>query len=72
MQAERDCTMVAAPGSATNSRTQDFDAPVFGDLDDDGDDDAASWLVQQPGGSGTYATVFVTIAGHQVVAPTEG
>jgi hypothetical protein len=51
----------AAPGSATKARTQVFDAPVFGDLDADGDDDANLWLVQQPGGSGTFYYVAAAI-----------
>ena len=50
-----------APGSATMAKTQVFDAPVFGDLDADGDDDATLWIVQQPGGSGTFYSVAVAI-----------
>jgi hypothetical protein len=55
--------MPAAPGAATMVRTQAFDSPVFGDLDGDGDDDAALWLVQDPGGSGTFH--YVAAAFHE-------
>jgi len=44
----------AAPGSAAKIKTCAFGSPVYGDLDDDGDEDAALLLVQNPGGSGTF------------------
>lgn len=43
-----------APGSAMKERTYVWGMPVYGDLDGDGDDDAAVLLVQDPGGSGTF------------------
>ena len=51
----------AAPGSAMRVRTQVFGGPVFGDLDGDADDDAALWLVQDPGGSGSFYYVAAAI-----------
>lgn len=44
----------AAPGSATLIRTLVFGEPVSGDIDGDGDEDAALLLVHDPGGSGTF------------------
>jgi hypothetical protein len=44
----------AAPGSATKIKTSVFGQPVFGDLNEDGNEDAALFLVHQPGGSGTF------------------
>ncbi len=46
--------VAAAPGSATTIKTSVFGQPVFGDLDGDGDEDAALFLVHKPGGSGTF------------------
>jgi hypothetical protein len=40
----------SGPGSATKIRTSVFGRPAYGDLDGDGDDDAALVLVQEPGG----------------------
>lgn len=44
----------AAPGSASKLVTKVFGEPVYGDLDGDGDDDAAVFLAQDGGGSGTF------------------
>lgn len=44
----------AAPGSATTVRTQVFGEPVTGDLNNDGQPDAAFLLIQEPGGTGTF------------------
>ena len=44
----------AAPGAATTIRTQVLGAPTYGDIDGDGDTDAVLFLVQDPGGSGTF------------------
>lgn len=54
-----------APGSASSTRTSVFGTPVFGDLDGDGNEDAALLLVQETGGSGTfyYAAAALGIAG---------
>ncbi|UCG10991.1 MAG: Gmad2 immunoglobulin-like domain-containing protein [Deltaproteobacteria bacterium] len=51
--------MEAAPSSATKIMASVFGEPVFGDLDDDGDEDAALLLVYDPGGSGTFYYVAV-------------
>jgi hypothetical protein len=52
----------AAPGSAAKITTAVFGKPVYGDLDGDGRDDAALFLVQNPGGSGTFYYVAAAIA----------
>ena len=43
-----------APGSAIQNRVSLFGNPVYGDLDGDGDTDAAVMLLNAPGGSGTF------------------
>ncbi len=48
-----------APGSATKSRTSVAKDVVEGDIDGDGDTDAALVLVHDPGGSGTFYYVAV-------------
>ena len=50
-----------APGSAMRTRTLAFGKPVYGDLDGDGDEDAAVILVQDPGGSGTFYYIGVAL-----------
>lgn len=67
----------AAPGSATKVRTAVWKQPVFGDLDGDGDEDAALLLIHDPGGSGTfyykeYRPVFMVLAGKRVEPPALG
>lgn len=54
------------PGSATKNRVTVFGNPTFGDIDGDGDDDAALILVNDPGGSGTfyYAAIAVNVDGE--------
>lgn len=51
----------AAPGSAAKITTSVFGKPAFGDLDGDGDEDAALILAQQPGGSGTFYYVAAAV-----------
>ena len=51
----------AAPGSATKIKTSVFGQPVFGDLNEDGNEDAALLLVHQPGGSGTFYYVAAAL-----------
>lgn len=51
----------SAPGSVARIRTSIFGSPVFGDLDGDGDDDAALLLVREPGGSGTFYYVAAAL-----------
>jgi len=43
-----------APDSATRERTVLLGSPVYGDLDGDGDEDAAVLLARELGGSGTF------------------
>jgi hypothetical protein len=60
---------LAAPGSPTAIRTQVLGAPTYGDIDGDGDGDgdgdtdAVLFLVQDPGGSGTF---YHVAAAHKV------
>jgi hypothetical protein len=49
------------PNSSSKEVVQLFGKPVFGDLDKDGDEDFAMWLVQQTGGSGTFFYVVEAI-----------
>ncbi len=51
----------AAPGSAMKMVTSAFGQPVFGDLNDDGNEDAALLLVHRPGGSGTFYYVSAAL-----------
>jgi hypothetical protein len=51
----------AAPGSAVKIRTMVFGRPAYGDLDGDGDLDAALVLVHSTGGSGTFYYAAVSI-----------
>ena len=51
----------AAPGSAMKSRTAVWGQPVYGDMNDDGDTDAAVLLTHDPGGSGTFYYVAAAI-----------
>lgn len=45
---------VATPESSFAMTLRVFGEPVYGDLDKDGDEDAALWLQHEPGGSGTF------------------
>lgn len=45
---------VATPESSFAMTLRVFGEPVYGDLDKDGDEDAAVWLQFEPGGSGTF------------------
>ncbi len=45
---------VAIPGSAAKVKTFVFGSPIFGDLDGDGVQDAALFITQNTGGSGTF------------------
>jgi len=51
----------AAPGSATKIKTSVFGQPVFGDLNEDGNKDAALFLMHKPGGSGTFYYVAAAL-----------
>jgi len=55
------CETEAAPGSASRIATVVFGEPVAGDLDGDGDEDAALFLMHSSGGSGTFYYVAVSI-----------
>lgn len=51
----------AAPGSAERVETSLFGMPAWGDLDSDGDDDAAVILVHRTGGSGSFYYVAAAL-----------
>ena len=51
----------AAPDSATKIRISLHSGPVFGDLDEDGDEDAVMFLVFDPGGSGTFYYIVAAV-----------
>lgn len=51
----------AAPGSAETIDTAMFGVPTYGDLDGDGKQDAAFWLVQTSGGTGTFYYLAVAM-----------
>ncbi|OHA85620.1 MAG: hypothetical protein A2408_01030 [Candidatus Yonathbacteria bacterium RIFOXYC1_FULL_52_10] len=50
-----------APGSASKDTVRVFGEPVVGDLDADGDTDAAIFLVKNSGGSGTFYYVALAM-----------
>ena len=51
----------AAPDSASKIKASIILDPVYGDIDKDGDKDAAMFLVFEPGGSGTFYYVAVAL-----------
>src|SRR3989344_9637984 len=51
----------SAPGSVSKILTSIFGETSYGDLNDDGKDDAAMILVHQTGGSGTFYYAVVAI-----------
>lgn len=53
--------MEAAPGTAMNVVTTLLEEAVSGDLNGDGVEDAAVWLLQQPGGTGSFLYVAVAL-----------
>jgi hypothetical protein len=55
------CELPPAPGSATKIGTAVLGQPVYGDMDDDGDKDAALLLTHDPGGSGTFYYVVAAL-----------
>ena len=61
-----------AQGSVSISRVSIFGEPVQGDLDGDGDADAALTLVYDPGGSGTFFYVVLAINDKGVYRGTNG
>ncbi len=61
----------SAPGSATKNKVSIFGEPVVGDLDKDGDSDAAVLLVNNPGGSGTFYYAVLAINNSGTYKATE-
>ncbi|MEY4731284.1 MAG: hypothetical protein RL681_230 [Candidatus Parcubacteria bacterium] len=53
-----------APGSASKNTLFIFGEPVYGDLDEDGDMDAAVMLANDPGGSGTFFYAVLAMNGE--------
>lgn len=51
----------AEPDSAMKITTSIFGEPVYGDINKDGQDDAAVFIVQNPGGSGTFYYVAAAL-----------
>ncbi|HSN04732.1 MAG TPA: hypothetical protein VLS44_07085 [Nitrospira sp.] len=51
----------AVPGSTMTVVTTLVEEPVPGDLNGDGVEDAAVWLLQQPGGTGSFLYVAVAL-----------
>lgn len=62
----------AAPGSATRIRAAVFGRPVYGDLDQDGDDDALVVIVYDPGGSGTFYYIAAAINQNGIYSGSSG
>lgn len=60
-----------APSSATKSTVSLFGEPVYGDLDNDGDTDAAIMLTANAGGSGTFFYAVLVINNNGTYTPTD-
>jgi len=60
----------AAPGSAIQITTIVFGQPAYGDLNQDGREDAALFLRHDPGGSGTFYYVAAAIAANNIYQGT--
>jgi hypothetical protein len=62
----------AAPGSATKIKTSVFGLPAYGDLNGDDLDDAALFLLHQPGGTGSfyYVAAALNVKGTFLGTPT--
>jgi hypothetical protein len=58
-----------APDSAVKNKLSIFGEPVRGDLDGDGDEDATLWLVNEPGGSGTFYYAVLAINNGTATPP---
>lgn len=58
------------PGSITKNILQMFGSPVTGDLDGDGDSDAAILLENNPGGSGTFYYAVLALNNNGVYKAT--
>lgn len=61
----------AAPGSAAKNTLTLFGEPVMGDLDGDGDQDAALLFANNPGGSGTFYYAVLAINNVGVYKSTD-
>jgi hypothetical protein len=60
----------AAPGSAIKITTAVFGKPAYGDLNRDGREDAALFLMHDPGGSGTFYYVAAAISAGDIYQGT--
>ncbi|MEK7612259.1 MAG: hypothetical protein AAB407_02880 [Patescibacteria group bacterium] len=58
------------PGSTDAMTTTVFGSPVFGDLDNDGDEDAGIYLIVQSGGTGSFYYAAAAIRNGAVWAGT--
>lgn len=56
--------------SSSKNTLSIFGEPVYGDLDNDGDNDAVLMLVNNPGGSGTFYYAVLTINNNGNYVPT--
>jgi heat shock protein HslJ len=61
----------SAPGSAIRNSLAVFGEPAYGDLDNDGDTDAAICLVNDPGGSGTFYYAVLAINDRSAYRATD-
>lgn len=59
------------PGSATKNTLQMFGEPVMGDLDADGDQDAALLFANNPGGSGTFYYAVLAMNNNNTYRATD-
>ncbi len=64
------CETESAPGSASKTITSVFGKPVYGNIDGEGDVDAALILTYDPGGSGTFYYVAAALDVNGIILGT--